>query len=480
MKKIAIRGLVTLAVIVALCLFFSGTLHTITTAKVRMTKAKTGRFESELLLSGNLQWPETENLMIEGMNGEDTLIIRRLPVSAGAFVEEGGLIAECEVSSFDTRLETLQTSYAAKEKEKLELERKNSGLMLSTKEREWFAAYRLLQQAMSDTQTARQELRLAAWQAGVTLGPDDTLPEEVQQGKKTGSDPDETLSKGTEEEKKTGQGTDGTPVKGMEQEKLAALAEKLAEAEKSERDAGSALERLSRLSISEDVITYLERQEELEQEMSRLSEDMTALRILKVRSGEIRAPHAGYITALETKVGDQLTRESVLATMTAPETMPVIRLRAGENRRTLEPGTPVMLSAGDRTAEAVITGQSVQSDGGLWFEAEVSGSLLASLGGANVLTEENAVTGRVRWMSENATTLIPATALRGVEGDYYIFTGASVTTVLGAERITAERKNVTVLGLNDTVASIEESLKNDTILYLEDRTLTEGCEVMIY
>ena len=51
---------------------------------------------------------------------------------------------------------------------------------------------------------------------------------------------------------------------------------------------------------------------------------------------------------------------------------------------------------------------------------------------------------------------------------------------LGAEQFTITRKDVTVLGINDTVASIEETLKNNTIVYLEDRQITDGCEVIVY
>ena len=45
MKKMAIKGLVTLAAVVALCMFFSGTIKTISTAKVKLVTAKQGKLE---------------------------------------------------------------------------------------------------------------------------------------------------------------------------------------------------------------------------------------------------------------------------------------------------------------------------------------------------------------------------------------------------------------------------------------------------
>ena len=51
---------------------------------------------------------------------------------------------------------------------------------------------------------------------------------------------------------------------------------------------------------------------------------------------------------------------------------------------------------------------------------------------------------------------------------------------LAEKKESITRKDVTVLGINDTVASIEETLKNNTIVYLEDRQITDGCEVIVY
>ena len=43
MKKFALRGLLILAIVVALCMFFSGTVRTLTTPKVRFAQAKNGK-----------------------------------------------------------------------------------------------------------------------------------------------------------------------------------------------------------------------------------------------------------------------------------------------------------------------------------------------------------------------------------------------------------------------------------------------------
>ena len=45
LKKFALRGLIILAVAVALCMFFARTVQTITTPKVQLVTASNGRFE---------------------------------------------------------------------------------------------------------------------------------------------------------------------------------------------------------------------------------------------------------------------------------------------------------------------------------------------------------------------------------------------------------------------------------------------------
>ena len=444
MKKTAIKGLIILGIIVLLCVFFSGTLHTITTAKVQTATARNGYLETEITLSGSLQWPETENLTVEGLTENDTLVIRKMAVSAGSRLKEGDLIAACAVSNYESRLKALQDSLSAKEKEALEQERKSGSLMLTSQHKQWYEAYRRVQETGNETQLRRQDLQLEAWKAGVTLGKEDALPE------------------------------------GCDNEALLDLGEKLSEAKRAQAEAEKAFDRMKMLNISEDIITYLEKKEELQQETAALTEEITALRILKERCAAIRAPHAGYVTNLELKAGDQISMDTILLTMTADGAEPVIRLDPGDSKRVIEPGTKVTLSTGDNSAESVISGQGVSTDGQVYADAAVTQTVLGALGGAAALTEENAVTAKLTYKAENATTLIPVTALRGSSGQYYVYTASPVQTTLGAERLYATKRNVTVLGMNSTVASIEDKLKGESIIYMEDRPLSDGCEVMPY
>ena len=438
MKRFAVRGLLILVGVVLVCVFFSGTLHSITTAKVQMAKAKTGKLTSEISLTGSLYWPATEPVFVEGMKSEDLLTIRRMNVAPGSWVNAGDLIAVCEVSDADTRLAALQLSYSDKENEYLELERKNRMAQLTPQQKNWYRSYQALKSSRRAEQEALQEARLAAWKAGVALESGDALPEGA-----------------------------------------ADLSARRQEAEAAQ----SAFDSVNLLPISDDTVSYLEKKADLEAEMDDLSGQMTDLRILKEAAAAIRAPHDGYITAADLKAGDTLSRSAALVQMTQDSVLPVIRLETGANRKTFTPGMDAELAAGDRTATAKVTSTGLAEDGKPCVDIGAGRDLITALGGVTALTEPGSVTAAVKWQSDKSTSLIPTGALRGAEGDYYVYVTQAENMDAGgrnASSYTISRKNVTVLGQSGSVTSVSESLQNDTLVYMEDRPLSDGCEVMPY
>ena len=116
MKKMAIKGLVTLAAVVALCMFFSGTIKTISTAKVKLVTAKQGKLEEEI----NLTFPETEDVKL-ALASDQSVTIKRVRVAKGRRVAAGDVLFEAEVSGYDKEMESLRGEYDAAQKELMEL-----------------------------------------------------------------------------------------------------------------------------------------------------------------------------------------------------------------------------------------------------------------------------------------------------------------------------------------------------------------------
>lgn len=127
MKKMAIKGLVVLAAVVALCMFFSGTIKTISTAKVRLVTAKQGKLEEEIKLSGNLTFTQTEEVKL-ALASDQSVTIKRVRVAKGRKVAAGDVLFEAEVSGYDKEMESLRSDYETAQKELMELERKNGDI----------------------------------------------------------------------------------------------------------------------------------------------------------------------------------------------------------------------------------------------------------------------------------------------------------------------------------------------------------------
>ena len=178
MKKWAIKGLIGTAVFVALCMFFSGTIRTITTAKVRVVTAKTGKLEEQIDLTGKLVFPQTQEFFVTGIPDDRTLTVKRMRVSVGRKVKAGDTLFEAEVTGCDSAMKTLEETVKSAQSELMELERKSGDLRLKRTEENWIAAYDALAAAKDAVREAQTALAVSARLAGVTLV-GGALPEDV-------------------------------------------------------------------------------------------------------------------------------------------------------------------------------------------------------------------------------------------------------------------------------------------------------------
>ena len=110
LKKFAIRGIVILAICVALCMFFSGTVRTITTPKVRLTAAKRGKLEERVELACKPAFPEVEEIGFS-LDDDASLTIVKVNTREGYTVQEGDVLVEAKVANYDQLRKTAQESY---------------------------------------------------------------------------------------------------------------------------------------------------------------------------------------------------------------------------------------------------------------------------------------------------------------------------------------------------------------------------------
>ena len=110
MKKFALRGMIVLAVAVALCVLFSGTIRTLTTPKVRYASVKNGKFESVTELTGKVVFPEEEEITLEIPEGL-SLTVTKVLATPGQQVKKGTKLLTAVVTDAEKTLATLQQEY---------------------------------------------------------------------------------------------------------------------------------------------------------------------------------------------------------------------------------------------------------------------------------------------------------------------------------------------------------------------------------
>ncbi len=441
LKKRALRGLIILAVGIALCVLFSGTIRTLTTPKVRYSSVKQGKFENVTELKGKIIFPEEEAITANVPEGL-SLTVTKVLVSPGQKVKKGEKLATAVVTDLEKTLATLQQEYDSAQNTLEAWERKNNGIRLTRGETSWMEAY----DASREAEKKEREARLSVM-AALALTETESLPE--------------TLPENATEE-----------------------AEKAWKAWQEAREEGtkarSGLEGLSRHAIPEDVWTLLQQKREAEQKRADAEAQMMTVMLLSRRMETITAPHAGYIVAVSVEKGGTVTGESELMSLTPEDVDPLIRADISDVKQNVKKGTAVTVNSeswGRVESKVVQTGLS--DSGHPFVDVEINQDVIYALGQISAILKDE-ISLRLTSRSQEATCLIPASAVRGSGDGRYVYIGEQESSAFAGTRITVRKMSVTVLAESATTVSVAEDLSRSKILYMEDRAISEGDSVMLY
>lgn len=442
MKKMAIKGLVALAAVVALCMFFSGTIKTISTAKVRLVTAKQGKLEEEIKLSGNLTFPQTEEVKL-ALASDQSVTIKRVRVAKGRKVAAGDVLFEAEVSGYDKEMESLRSDYETTQKELMELERKNGDVRLKRTEEIWVEAYDALAQSKDDLMNAQTQLEVAAKLAGVTLT-DGRLPEKEQ---------DETL---------------------LEAQKA------VDKAQAAQDEAQKKFNSANRLGISENVISYITQSRTLNEKLTAAQEKITALDVLARQAKQVTAPHDGYIVEINVKAGDSYDGRTAAIVISAEDGDAVLRADTSKIEKKIDKGTQVTVKRdNDKTLSKKVTDSGVDEEGKRYIDVKLTDKDIGNLGGGAVLFSA-AVDMTASYRATTSTTLLPASAVRGSGDNRYVYVVNEESNALGQRVLKVKKQDVKVLSEVGSTVSIQDDLSRQRVAYMEDRTISDGSEVMVY
>lgn len=439
MKKFAVRAMIALCVVVALCIFFSGTVRTITTPKVKLTSGKQGRFRSDVKLTGKVGFKSEKEFTLD-IPEAASVKIKKLSVAAGDLVKEGGKLFTSTVVDYDASMEKLAFDYETQEASLKDVLRKTADIRLNSREKAWMDAYYAEYDASAAYRDARVEVAALMKLGGMTL-PEEGYPEGADDGVKEAIDT-------------------------------------MREAEKRYEEASALLSSLSRYAISEDNWTLLKQQNEGEKKLRELEDEMTRLSLLAKETATVRAGESMYITELSVNKGDTVNADAVVFKYASAANPPYIAADVTNVSETVSEGTAVAVQTTlYGTMQAAVTAVTVAADGTKTAYINVDSYMTDGFGGLKgMLGTDISLTLSAR--ARENSCLLPAAAVRGSGEDRFVYVADKTSSTFGGTQIKARKQTVHVLNESADTVSVSEELSYVQIIYGEDRAISEGDTVM--
>ncbi|NLF26492.1 MAG: hypothetical protein GX592_01235, partial [Clostridiales bacterium] len=302
LKKFAVRGFIALAAVVALCMFFSGTIRTITTAKVKLLSPKQGKLIQTVELPGKAVFPGAKPVKLEG--AEDvSLTVASVLVQPGSEVEAGDALFTAEIADYEKSMDSLRQSHGQATDQLNELERKNRNLRLKRTDEEWAEAY----YALTDARADELEKRIAV----------DALL--VVEGLKM---------------------ADGALPEGASEALREAHAEHLA-AKGALTEAEGRMQTADRYNIDDAVRAYIVDRKKFSDQLASLEAQMVELSVLRSTLARVTAAADGYITEVNVKPGEAFNPRASAYSFSPKEEMPVLRVDAEKTTLAIAKGMKV-------------------------------------------------------------------------------------------------------------------------------------------
>lgn len=439
LKKYALRGMIILAVFVALCILFAGTIRSLTIPKIRFAPVKTGKFEKVTELTGKVVFPEEEPITMKIPEGY-SLTVTGVSVTPGQKVKKGDKLLSAELTDAEKTLASLQKEYDTAQATLDAWERKNGEVRLTRAETQWMEAYGAAREAESAEMAARMDVLAHLEESEIP----DALPEDAGE---------ELKDAWTAWEKAAG-----------------------------ERDsARKTLKDLDRYAIADEVWTQLEQKREAEAKRADAENQIIALRLLIRRTTALTAAHDGYISAVDVQKGGTVAGDDPLLSMTPEGSDPVIRIDVSKLDQKLQKGAAVTVDSDDwgRTDTRVVnTGLSVS--GHPYADAEINKDVIYALGQVSDMMKKEEIKVTLNTKAQESSCLVPAAAVRGSGKGRYVYVGEEDNSAFGGKRIIVRKTDVTVLDESSATVSVAEDLTYSKVLYMEDRPIEENGVVMPY
>ena len=439
LKKFAIRGIIFLAVFVALCMFFSGTVRTITTPKVRLFTPKKGKLEERIKLSCKPAFPNAEPVSF-GLSDGITLSIVKVNSRAGYTVTAGEVIVEAKVADFDSKYKQYQSDYDAAAAQLLSIESKNRKTRITQRDQAYADAYYGMQSARHDMVDKEIEM--------------DTL-----------------LSREKLERTKTGypEGASDALKKAIDAWRSASEVLEKAQAE---------MDDVSRYNIDETVWAYITERKEQQEKLEEAEKGLRTLVALNDNAKAIVAPHDGYLAEMKVNVGDSYDGTQELFTITPEDALPTLRADLSNVSRTVTEGMNVSMENNTDISSKVV-GIGTDTENKKYADIEMTREIINAVGSVYSIME-NGTNMVLVYNARESTTLLDTNVVRGSNPEYFVYVAKRNEGAFAGDTYKVEEKKVKVLAMTAEKVSVQDDLSAYVLAYGEDRTISNGDTVMEY
>ncbi len=473
-KRKALKYLVIFAAVLVASLFFSRTIQTITTPKVRKIAATRGRLEDKIPVQGEIYFSESDPFFVQDAKAI-ALAVDRVMAKEGYLVKEGDPLFEASLPTYDTKMKELTEAY---EKVVRELSTEVAGHLRLKQTSEHNDLYNTTIKAADDYYAKRFLAYAAAMKA------DYTLPDDISQW---GTDPNPTAT--PRPARRTGVTAtpvpEPTPVPGHD------APQEVQDAMKTAFDAwlamGDYMEALRRVYVGggqiartgDGTFDYIKKVDGIREQIDKALAEMLTLEEKAEGLRVIKAPRDGYLTDFEIKVGDSYDGSKPAFQMSVQGETPTLRCDITSIKKTLQTGTKVTVEGLNN--ELAIEEIQVTPDNKKYALIKLTDSDLASLGGlSNLMGKQIGVT--IQYRSQKNTTLVPASAIRtDSDGSSFVYVIKQTWGgMLGNSTMTLSKQKVTVLETAAKLVSLADDLSYMEIADREDRSISENQPVMEY
>lgn len=443
MKKNALKGLIILCIVLLVCFFFSGTIKTLTTAKVMFVTPGYGKLKEQIVLTGYLTFLDTEEIHLTEKSEGMTFQVKKVNVTKGSKVSAGDVMLEVDVSIVDERIALQQNVYQKALESILALERQYAGLRLSRADREWIVAYDGLLSAQANSTQAHLALDVIAQTQGVVLQA-------------------------------------GRVPKGIQNEELLAAQSEVDQADMELQAAQTMMDRAARTGITEDAYQYTIQYRALVDERDQAYTALVELLLLRQTNGYIIASHDGYVVDVLVNSGEMWSGNTAALVISAENSLCYLRAELPENTRVIADGSLVLLTGQDtKPIKAYVSKHGYNTNGKPILDIEINASDISMLGTTYSLMNKG-IPMSINYVSASNTALLPIGAIRGSGDDQYIFIATEKYDVFGHAIYVIEKKAITILDETSEMAAVPDSGNMERVVYMEDRSIAEGSEVIPY